>query len=172
MEKLAGYFRFWILFAGLLSGSPNVIVIGKGCHLWCCKNCGYMQQASCRGLGSCCVQRLWIPIKSPAKRGHGQELVRICGQGTIRENLDPMGRHSDRELIGVLKVTRLWDILCGVSLSQAKGVREGAPSGRGRPGTSAARAVPPPRRSLQLPGGGLPRGSPASSGYGGKHDDM
>ena len=36
------------------------------------------------------------------------------GQGTIRENLDPMGRHSDRELIGVLKATRLWDILCGV----------------------------------------------------------
>ena len=90
------------------------------------------------------------------------------GQGTIRENLDPMGRHSDRELIGVLKATRLWDILCGVSLSQAKGVREGGlpPGGRGRPGASAARAVPPPRRSLQLHGGGPPRGSPGSSGYG------
>ena len=40
----------------------------------------------------------------------------------MRDNLDPMGRHSDRELIAVLKATRLWDILCGVSLSQSKGL--------------------------------------------------
>jgi hypothetical protein len=81
------------------------------------------------------------------------------GQGTIRENLDPMRRHSDRELIGALKATRLWDILCGLSLSQAKG-RHG-----GRRAPSAARPVPP--RPLMHSSGGTagsaPRESPGSS---------
>lgn len=88
----------------------------------------------------------------------------VCAhaQGTIRENLDPMGRHSDRELIGALKATRLWDILCGLSLSQAKARHH---SGRGsshRAAASAARPVPP-RASLQSAVGSLPRESPGSS---------
>eukprot|EP00884_Botryococcus_braunii_P005633 jgi/Botrbrau1/15070/Bobra.0286s0003.1 len=41
-------------------------------------------------------------------------------QGTIRDNLDPLHQHSDRELIGILKHVRLWDILCGLALSQNK----------------------------------------------------
>ena len=49
-------------------------------------------------------------------------------QGSVRDNLDPMGRHSDRELITVLKSTRLWDILCGVSLSQSKGAAQAQPA--------------------------------------------
>ena len=72
------------------------------------------------------------------------------GQGTIRENLDPMGRHSDRELIGVLKVTRLWDILYGLSLSQAKGHAQRSspmparqiPSRGGTPSNSVSRTPP------------------------------
>jgi hypothetical protein len=70
-------------------------------------------------------------------------------QGTIRQNLDPMGRHTDRELIGVLKATRLWDILCGLSLSQAKVVhcerprpvplRQSSPAASGTPPGSLPR---------------------------------
>lgn len=78
-------------------------------------------------------------------------------QGSIRENLDPMGRHSDRELIGVLKVTRLWDILCGFSLSQAKGY--------------AQRSAPLPTAQQQripsatgTPPGLFPRTPPGASG--------
>ena len=64
-------------------------------------------------------------------------------QGSVRDNLDPMGRHSDRELIAVLKSTRLWDILCGVSLSQSKG--------------SAQAGVPLPASSSQPPSSQPPR---------------
>ncbi|KAK9791817.1 hypothetical protein WJX73_008914 [Symbiochloris irregularis] len=41
-------------------------------------------------------------------------------EGTIRSNLDPMEKYPDRELIAVLKHVRLWDVLCGLSLSHAK----------------------------------------------------
>lgn len=44
----------------------------------------------------------------------------FLSQGTIRDNLDPMQRHSNKELIGLLKMTGLWDILAGLSLSRAK----------------------------------------------------
>ena len=40
--------------------------------------------------------------------------------GTVRENLDPAGQHSERELIAALKAVKLWEVLAGVSLSQAK----------------------------------------------------
>ena len=66
-------------------------------------------------------------------------------QGSVRDNLDPMGRHSDRELIAVLKSTRLWDILCGVSLSQSKGLARaaGAPGSAPQPPRSASRPIQP-----------------------------
>ncbi len=38
----------------------------------------------------------------------------------MRENLDPVGQHSERELIAALKAVNLWEVLAGVSLSQAK----------------------------------------------------
>ena len=38
----------------------------------------------------------------------------------MRENLDPAGQHSERELIAALKAVKLWEVLAGVSLSQAK----------------------------------------------------
>ena len=41
-------------------------------------------------------------------------------QGTIRDNLDPMRQFSDRDMIRVLKDVGLWEILCGISLSNSK----------------------------------------------------
>lgn len=41
-------------------------------------------------------------------------------QGSIRQNLDPLGQYSDRDMIRALKDVHLWEILCGISLSQAK----------------------------------------------------
>ena len=38
----------------------------------------------------------------------------------MRENLDPAGQHEDRLLIAALKAVKLWEVLAGVSLSQAK----------------------------------------------------
>ena len=66
-------------------------------------------------------------------------------QGSVRDNLDPMGRHSDRELIAVLKSTRLWDILCGFSLSQSKGLARAvaAQSSAPQPPRSASRPIQP-----------------------------
>ena len=43
----------------------------------------------------------------------------VCA-GTVRENLDPEGIYSERELLSVLKAVMLWDVLAGVSFSQAK----------------------------------------------------
>ena len=69
----------------------------------------------------------------------------VAVQGSVRDNLDPMGRHSDRELIAVLKSTRLWDILCGVSLSQSKGLARAlaAQSTAAQPPRSASRPIQP-----------------------------
>ena len=44
----------------------------------------------------------------------------IFVQGTIRDNLDPMQQFTDRDMIRVLKDVGLWEILCGISLSNAK----------------------------------------------------
>lgn len=75
-------------------------------------------------------------------------------QGTIRDNLDPLQQHSDRELIGMLKHVGLWDILCGLALSQSKFVNSRVlrqpllprPFGRGqvKPGTSFGMGEPAP----------------------------
>lgn len=69
-------------------------------------------------------------------------------QGSVRDNLDPMGRHSDRELIAVLKSTRLWDILCGVSLSQSKGLARTIAAQSPAPQQGS---VPQPPRSASRP---------------------
>ena len=77
-------------------------------------------------------------------------------QGSVRDNLDPMGRHSDRELIAVLKSTRLWDILCGVSLSQSKGAAQAVATPQAsssqpppsQPPRSASRPIQPPSPSV------------------------
>ena len=54
----------------------------------------------------------------------------VWSQGTIRQNLDPLDEFSDRDMIRVLKDVHLWEILCGISLSQAK---EGESPRRNRP---------------------------------------
>ena len=38
----------------------------------------------------------------------------------MKENLDPLGKYSERELLAALKGVQLWDVLAGVSFSQAK----------------------------------------------------
>ena len=96
-------------------------------------------------------------------------------QGSVRDNLDPMGRHSDRELIAVLKSTRLWDILCGVSLSQSKGAAQAAappqvsfsqpppsqpPSSQ--PPRSASRPIQPPSPSAASTRAGRSKSPPAA----------
>jgi hypothetical protein len=48
------------------------------------------------------------------------KVVHVSATGTVRENLDPAGQHSERELIAALKAVKLWEVLAGVSLSQAK----------------------------------------------------
>lgn len=54
-------------------------------------------------------------------------------QGTVRENLDPLGAHSNRDLIALLKMVGLWDILAGLSLSRYKAA-----------GRAASAAIPYP----------------------------
>ena len=52
----------------------------------------------------------------------------------MRENLDPAQCHSERELLGALKAVMLWDVLAGVSFSQAKAADVAQPrSGLGSP---------------------------------------
>ena len=58
----------------------------------------------------------------------------------MRENLDPAGQHSERELIAALKAVKLWEVLAGVSLSQAKA----ADVPQHVPAAGAASAVPTP----------------------------
>ena len=58
-------------------------------------------------------------------------------QGTIRQNLDPMERHTERDMIRVLKDVGLWEILCGISLSHAKEEEESPRYGPSRQATSA-----------------------------------
>ena len=63
----------------------------------------------------------------------------------MRENLDPAGQHSERDLIAALKAVNLWEVLAGVSLSQAKaadvprpGAAAGAAAVSARPNTAIA----------------------------------
>ena len=63
-------------------------------------------------------------------------------QGTIRSNLDPLRRHNDRELIAVLKQVRLWDVLCGLSLSHAK-AEQATTSQIAAPASSALASIVP-----------------------------
>lgn len=76
-----------------------------------------------------------------------------CWQGTIRSNLDPMGRHTDRELIAALKQVHLWDVLCGLSLSHAKAEQSGtaAATPKQLAGISIASSGP-----AAMPGGARP----------------
>ena len=68
-------------------------------------------------------------------------------QGSIRENLDPMGLHSDRDMMALLKDVGLWDILAGLSLSRSKAAGQPIPASIPRP-SSAASSVPIGRFSL------------------------
>ena len=49
-------------------------------------------------------------------------------QGSIRENLDPLGLHSDRDMMSLLKDVGLWDILAGLSLSRFKAAGQPIPA--------------------------------------------
>ena len=46
----------------------------------------------------------------------------------MRENLDPMGVHSNRDMIALLKMVGLWDILAGLSLSRYKAAGHALPA--------------------------------------------
>ena len=61
----------------------------------------------------------------------------------MRENLDPMQQHGDRELIAALKKVQLWDVLCGLSLSLAKGSTQQAASRPQPAGQSAPQHISP-----------------------------
>ena len=109
----------------------------------CCKSVGAAGTAETR-LSAC-------SLSTSCTRSWGLSGA-LVAQGSVRDNLDPMGRHTDRELIAVLKATRLWDILCGVSLSQSKGTAwaaapataQAAQTSAAQPPRSASRAIPPP----------------------------
>lgn len=49
-------------------------------------------------------------------------------QGSIRENLDPLELHSDRDMMSLLKDVGLWDILAGLSLSRSKAASQPIPA--------------------------------------------
>lgn len=49
-------------------------------------------------------------------------------QGSIRENLDPLGLHTDRDMMSLLKDVGLWDILAGLSLSRFKAAGQPIPA--------------------------------------------
>ena len=57
-----------------------------------------------------------------------------------------MGEYSERELLGVLKAVMLWDVLAGVSFSQAKAADVAAP----RPGASTTCAAPGASSSIPI----------------------
>ena len=42
-----------------------------------------------------------------------------CLQGTIRQNLDPLGLHSDRDKLMLLNDVGLWDIFAGLNFTLA-----------------------------------------------------
>ena len=54
--------------------------------------------------------------------------VDLFPQGTVRDNLDPLGLHSNKDMIGLLKMVGLWDILAGLSLSRAKAAGQSVPA--------------------------------------------
>ena len=62
-------------------------------------------------------------------------------QGSIRENLDPLGLHSDRDMMSLLKDVGLWDILAGLSLSRFKATGQPIPASISYP-SSVASSVP------------------------------
>lgn len=65
--------------------------------------------------------------------------------GTVKENLDPLGEYSERELLAALKGVQLWDVLAGVSFSQAKAAdvaAEPRPVASSPVNTSMASSVP------------------------------
>lgn len=62
-------------------------------------------------------------------------------QGSIRENLDPLGLHSDRDMMSLLKDVGLWDILAGLSLSRSKAAGQPIPASIPY-ASSAASSVP------------------------------
>ena len=58
--------------------------------------------------------------------------------------MDPMGQHTDRELIAVLKHVRLWDVLCGLSLSHAKAEQASVAISTPQPQAGAPASPQPP----------------------------
>ncbi|KAL0039364.1 hypothetical protein WJX79_004967 [Trebouxia sp. C0005] len=76
-------------------------------------------------------------------------------QGSIRENLDPLGMHSDRHMMSLLKDVGLWDVLAGLSLSRSKAAGQPIPAAISSYASSVASSVPtgtPPRSPLVRPG--------------------
>ncbi|KAL0053237.1 hypothetical protein WJX82_002974 [Trebouxia sp. C0006] len=76
-------------------------------------------------------------------------------QGSIRENLDPLGMHSDRHMMSLLKDVGLWDVLAGLSLSRSKAAGQPIPAAITSYASSVASSVPtgtPPRSPLVRPG--------------------
>ncbi|KAK9825002.1 hypothetical protein WJX81_008465 [Elliptochloris bilobata] len=80
-------------------------------------------------------------------------------EGTIRENLDPAGRFSDRALISLCRKMRLWDIMAGLSLLRTK---RHAASPRAVPQALGSGAYgAPPRSPSSLSRSNTPRGPSA-----------
>ena len=63
-------------------------------------------------------------------------------QGSIRENLDPLGMHSDRHMMSLLKDVGLWDVLAGLSLSRSKAAGQPIPAAITSYASSVASSVP------------------------------
>lgn len=63
-------------------------------------------------------------------------------QGSIRENLDPLGLHSDRDMMTLLKDVGLWDVLAGLSLSRSKAAGQPIPASIISYPSSVASSVP------------------------------
>ena len=82
---------------------------------------------------------------------------------SVRDNLDPLGAHSDASMAASLKAVGLWDVLAGVALARRK-PREG---GEGAADVSAISTLPVlmsvRRPRPPAPGGGPPPPSPSPS---------
>lgn len=65
----------------------------------------------------------------------------LIAQGSIRENSDPLGLHSDRDMMSLLKHVGLWDVLAGLSLSRFKATGQPIPAAISYP-SSVASSVP------------------------------
>ena len=86
-------------------------------------------------------------------------------EGSIRDNLDPAGAHTDGSMVAALKAVGLWDVLAGTALAQRKAAaaRAAADDDDAVAASTPRAVVTAVRRARPPPTGGPPPPSPSPS---------